>query len=190
MQQCAGFFRGGTPGNLLADVCDAVVGLVVDQDEKVRAAACQMVVQLPYASVKQLVPATLLREVAKRLKDKKGVVRRNLPQMMAALYAQATKDLDQGDLAALDKFKWIPEELLEIVYSNDPQIILESERAFRNTILGSVDDLQERTENLLRVVAWLQQRAYVGLRALQNWQTSLAKDFQMFLAACRKLGVS
>ncbi|KAJ9089471.1 Sister chromatid cohesion protein pds5 [Entomophthora muscae] len=188
VQQCGAFFRDGTPTNLLTDVCEAIGGLVVDQDEKVRSAACQMVAQLPYASVKKFVPTTLLKKVASRFKDKKSVVRRNLPQMMASLYAQATEDIDQEDFQALDKFKWIPEELLEIVYSNDHHIILETERAFRNTILGPVDDLGARTENLLRVVGCLQQRSYVGLRALQTWQTSLAKDFHIFLAVCRKLG--
>ncbi|KAI0224108.1 Sister chromatid cohesion protein pds5 [Massospora cicadina] len=185
---CAKLFGDGTPAYAVADICDAVGGLVVDLDERVRAAACQLVAQLPYGVVKRHIPAALLKKVAARLRDKKASVRRNLPHTITALYVQAVEDLDRGDLVALEKFRWIPEELLEIVYSNDPQIILDAERAFRTTILGTVDDLEVRTGNLLRVVTGLEQHAYVGLRALQTWQTSLSRDFRLFLAACREFG--
>lgn len=185
IQQCPAFYN--EQSSLLNDINSALEDKFMDTDEKVRAAACRAFEPLKYTTLKQYVPLSLIKALAGRVRDKKSFVRKEATIQLGEIYDQAYEDISLDDTIAVEKFGWIPSFLLNAVYTNEHDLILGVEQAFRTSIIGQSTDAEEYTERFLRITSALDSSSYKIISVLLRRQQSMHKDFSVFLTTSRKL---
>ncbi|CAG8540479.1 13092_t:CDS:10, partial [Acaulospora colombiana] len=101
----------------------AIISKMSDPDDKVRIAVCRVFSQLEYECASKLVGKELFVELAKRCRDRKHGVRQEAIKALARLYNLAYAEIVDRDANAVEKFGWIPSEILNTLYTNDNDIM-------------------------------------------------------------------
>ncbi|KAI9299019.1 hypothetical protein K502DRAFT_322465 [Neoconidiobolus thromboides FSU 785] len=185
VQQCSLFYEMNSP--YINEISNCLEDKILDVDEKVRSACCATIDSLEYLYVKEVVPESLLRSISKRIRDKKHSVRVNSINLITKLFNWSYEDQYSNDLEAIEKFSWIPDELLDAMYTNEKDIILLCEIGFRKNILESLKSTN-RANKLLFVLSKLTEKSYKAFIGMLNKQQGLTKDMHIFIETCKKLG--
>ncbi|CAG8767948.1 1086_t:CDS:2, partial [Funneliformis caledonium] len=100
---------------LAKQINEAIISKMSDPDDKVRIAVCKVFGQLEYECASKLVEKELFFELAQRCRD----LRQEAIKALARLYNMAYNEIVDHDANAIEKFGWIPSELLNTLYLND-----------------------------------------------------------------------
>lgn len=163
---------------------------VTDPDEKVRATIARVLGTLNYEAALHHVERSLLYALAKRLLDRRSVVRKEAARSLARLYGLAYPEIQSHDPAATKQFAWIPNSLLSASYADakaTPMLIA----IFEEFILPrpvSTDDESEWVNRLLLIMKNLDDRGNKALfLRLNNMQTPHSrKPYLPFIEHCEK----
>ncbi|RIB07171.1 armadillo-type protein, partial [Gigaspora rosea] len=157
---------------LAKQVNEAIITKMSDPDEKVRVAVCKVFSKLEYECASKLVDKELFIELAKRCRDRKVSVRQQAINALARLYNLAYIEIVDHDANAIEKFGWIPSELLNTLYTNDNEIIACVEKALHEEILSNNED-SVRMDHILVIFGSLDAKAKKGFFSLFQRQRDL-----------------
>lgn len=92
---------------------EALRNRLVDHDERVRAAACSVFSITDYEAALHSFDRSLLEALAERIQDKKPAVQREALNSIGRLYNNAYGEILNGVSAAINRFAWLPHEVLK-----------------------------------------------------------------------------
>ncbi|KAK4990902.1 Sister chromatid cohesion protein pds5 [Elasticomyces elasticus] len=103
---------------------------LVDQDERVRMAAVQIIGRFSFVDVLQKLgaagsvgtPGSVLSNLADRMKDKKHSIRTRAMELLASIWGVATGAIGEGSERTSETLGAIPSRIFETVYVNDRDI--------------------------------------------------------------------
>ncbi|KAF7727823.1 hypothetical protein EC973_006936 [Apophysomyces ossiformis] len=169
---------------IIPELDDCLKEKLMDPEEKIRAAACKAIGNVPFEAISQYMDISVLEQVASRCKDKRGPVRKEAMNALGSIYNCAYTKISAHDKSALDKFGWIPNGLFNCLYCDDIAIIsmLES-TLLRHIFPTNTDDIQ-RTDRLVTVIASLESRAERAFSSLIQRQKSFMEHMQHRLIGC------
>ncbi|THV07080.1 hypothetical protein K435DRAFT_772803 [Dendrothele bispora CBS 962.96] len=99
-------------------ISQSYLSKLLDPDDKVRAAVCRVFKTLDYETVVHHVEEKVLREgVGGRLADRKHQVRIEAAISLGRVFSLAYPEIENNDPIAIEKFSWIPNELLSVLGS-------------------------------------------------------------------------
>ncbi|KAF9255405.1 hypothetical protein L218DRAFT_884207 [Marasmius fiardii PR-910] len=172
---------------------------LLDPDEKVRAAVCKLYSELDYETASHHVSSQQLKSVIARVADRKAVVRQAAAISMAKLYSLAHPEIENNDANAIEKFSWIPGELLTMLKLAECRPAVE--QAFYEYILplptpssgpststskGASVEVDEVawTNRLLSTILYLPERSTNSLQTLTNIRNIRPTSYETFINAC------
>ncbi|CAG8738368.1 4211_t:CDS:10, partial [Dentiscutata erythropus] len=179
---------------LAKQVNEAIITKMSDPDEKVRVAVCKVFSKLEYECASKLIEKELFIELAKRCRDRKHSVRQQAINALARLYNLAYIEIVDHDANAIEKFGWIPSEILNTLYTNDNEIISCVEKALHEEILSNNED-SVRMDRILVIFGSLDAKAKKGVFSLFQRQRdnnncekkhSAINDMETFLRSCEQ----
>ncbi|RHZ63282.1 hypothetical protein Glove_330g114 [Diversispora epigaea] len=171
---------------LAKQINEAIISKMSDPDDKVRITVCKVFSQLEYECASKLVEKELFVELAKRCRDRKHGVRQEAIKALARLYNLAYMEIVDHDANAIEKFGWIPSEILNTLYTNDNEIIACVEKALHDEILSPSNDDSIRMERLLIVFESLDAKAKKGFFSLFQRQRDVINDMNAYLSLCER----
>ncbi|RIA91799.1 armadillo-type protein [Glomus cerebriforme] len=171
---------------LAKQINEAIISKMSDPDDKVRIAVCKVFGQLEYECASKLVGKELFIELAKRCRDCKNGVRQEAIKALARLYNMAYIEIVDHDANAIEKFEWIPSEILNILYIKDNEINVCVEKAMHEEILTSNNGDSARMDRIIVVFGSLDSRAKKGFFSLFQRQREAINDMEAFLKLCEK----
>ncbi|CAG8655996.1 17009_t:CDS:10, partial [Rhizophagus irregularis] len=151
---------------LAKQINEAIISKISDPDDKVRVAVCKVFGQLEYECASKLVGKELFIELAKRCRDRKHGVRQEAIKALARLYNMAYIEIVDHDANAIEKFGWIPSEILNILYIKDNEINVCVEKAMYEEILTSNNGDSARMDRIIVVFGSLDPKAKKGFFSL------------------------
>ncbi|CAB4432910.1 unnamed protein product [Rhizophagus irregularis] len=171
---------------LAKQINEAIISKISDPDDKVRVAVCKVFGQLEYECASKLVGKELFIELAKRCRDRKHGVRQEAIKALARLYNMAYIEIVDHDANAIEKFGWIPSEILNILYIKDNEINVCVEKAMYEEILTSNNGDSARMDRIIVVFGSLDPKAKKGFFSLFQRQREAINDMETFLKLCEK----
>ncbi|KAL0574121.1 Sister chromatid cohesion protein pds5 [Marasmius crinis-equi] len=172
---------------------------LMDPDEKVRAAVCKLYSELDYETASHHVSSQQLKAVIARVADRKGIVRQAAATSVARLYSLAHPEIENNDATAIEKFSWIPGELLNNLKLTECRPAIE--QAFYEHILplpastsgpstsnakGTNVEVDEVawTNRLLSTILYLPEKSMTQLLSLANLRNARPTSYEAYVNAC------
>ncbi|KAI9267841.1 armadillo-type protein [Sporodiniella umbellata] len=129
---------------------------LADPDEKVRLVACKVIGEIFLDNDIKHLDKSTLELVSERAKDKKVKL-----------------NIQANDKTSIQKIGWIPQSLLNCVYTDDAAVLINLEETLLNYIFPYNEDDQQRTDRLITVFEALEDRQKLAFTAILN-DTSLS----------------
>ncbi|CAG8513577.1 2415_t:CDS:10 [Paraglomus occultum] len=171
---------------LAKQINDAIRSKMSDPDEKVRIAFCKIFSQIDYESALKLVDKELLEVLGSRCRDRKQGVRQEAINSLARLYNLAFIEIADFEEKVMEKFDWIPKEILNTLYTNDNEIIACVEKVLHEQILPHNSDVSARVERMLIVLQSLDGKAKKAFFSLFQRQRDAMNEMDVYLRMCEK----
>ncbi|KAI8053721.1 armadillo-type protein [Syncephalis plumigaleata] len=168
---------------LVSDLNESAQAKLLDPEEKVRAAACQAIGTLDIDVILHHVDVEVLKQLGHRCRDKKIAPRVEALKALGRMYKLTYSRRE--DERVKTKIGWIPSEFLNILYSNDNEMIATMEAFFMRDILPLDENEEERTRRLIYVANDLDVKAQKALLALLQRKAASMKEMQSFIDYCR-----
>ncbi|KAI0075977.1 ARM repeat-containing protein [Panus rudis PR-1116 ss-1] len=162
---------------------------LLDPDDKVRAAVCQLYSHLDFETALHHVSEKQLRAVAGRGLDRKRSVHVASMTAIARLYSLAYPEIESGEPAATRQFGWIPQMLLNFASVNaDVKGVVEQvvdEFILPLPQLNSADEVAW-TDRLLFIMKFLDESSTNILLTLSHIKAGRPSIYERFLECCIK----
>ncbi|CAG8556181.1 7930_t:CDS:10 [Paraglomus brasilianum] len=171
---------------LAKQINDAIRSKMSDPDEKVRIAFCKIFSQIDYESALKLADKELLEVLGSRCRDRKQGVRQEAINSLARLYNLAFIEIAGSEEKVMEKFDWIPKEILNTLYTNDNEIIACVEKVLHEQILPHNSDVSARVERMLIVLQSLDGKAKKAFFSLFQRQRDAMNEMDIYLRMCEK----
>ncbi|KAJ1920552.1 Sister chromatid cohesion protein pds5 [Mycoemilia scoparia] len=174
---------------LARDLSEPIIEKLRDTDEKVRTATCEAFGQIEcHPAMFSAISAKVIQELGDRCKDKKPNTRKEATRALGSIYDQVYGEILEDNPVVLEKFGRIPEMILNLVYVNDPDILLNVQISLGNSIfnLNSIKDDYQRTLRIVYVLSKLPERSLVAFSGLIKIQSEAIRLFRIFAHFCEK----
>ncbi|KAF9527490.1 cohesin-associated protein Pds5 [Crepidotus variabilis] len=170
---------------------------LLDPDEKIRAAVCKVYSQMDYETALHHVSEEQIRAVANRGLDKKAAVRYQALNSVGKLYNLAYPEIENNDAAAITKFAWIPDEIIQTANTSTEirtlveQFLADHVLPLPNTSTNTATKEREIdevawTDRLLSVMRFLSERSVQVLINLSGLKTNRPNVCDIYLESCIK----
>lgn len=147
--------------HMLIPVLEGVLNRLSDGDERVRVSVCKAIGSLDYLSIttklstegaifhemgrngegKKHVGREILEKMAERTRDKRPAVRNESIHVLSRIWDMAYDDIASGNELVITQLGWIPSKVIEAVYVNEPQLILQVQLAMYETLFPLAKDI-------------------------------------------------
>lgn len=173
--------------DLITDVNELLYYKLQDPDPTVRTQACKVFDTLDYETALHNVDKKTLKELALRCRDKKQAVRTEAFSALGRLYNLAYPEVAVADSAAIKQFSWIPNELCGTLFVNDMEVWALVYNALHEHILPTDSDDVSRTERLLLVYQYLDEKVKKAfLAALTTRHKGNVQWTREFVDSCER----
>lgn len=164
---------------------DGLVTKLVDTDEKVRSAACQVIENLDYDTAKTRLTTGVLRSFSDRCRDKKPSTQEAAFRHIGKLFDWAYDDIAAGDEVAIEKFGPFINHILHCLYVNDPNINLLLEQAlFEDVLKSSETDDGTRARRLVLVLSLADDKSRRAFFAIAGQLQKITAQYLSHLLIC------
>lgn len=167
--------------SVIAACLDAFEPKLMDPDDLVRTAACEVFSNLTFEVVNVHVPKSILESLSERCKDRRQTVREAAFKAQGSFFAQFYQAQQEGKAVDKDKFSWIPNGLLQALFADNREIDALLERTLYLLVLNiEQNDDHKRTSRLVEVIGSLSDRgrkAFFGIMTRQCHISSLLSSF-------------
>ncbi|KAI9596122.1 armadillo-type protein [Syncephalis fuscata] len=178
---------------LAIDLNESALAKLVDPEEKVRAVACQALGTLEADVILQYVDTAVLEQLGHRCRDKKIAPRVEALKALGRMYKLTYNRsytcylllINRDDHRVKEKMTWIPKEFLNILYSNDNEMIATMEAFFMRDIVSLEGSAEERACRLIYVTSGLDSKAQKALLSLLQRKAATIKEMQLFIDYCK-----
>ncbi|CAK5272282.1 unnamed protein product [Mycena citricolor] len=179
--------RASASSEQRAAVEEALTTKLLDPDEKVRAAVCRVYSSMDYETALHHVKVDQLKAVAGRMLDKKPSVRAEAIRALGKLYALAYPEIESKDMAAIDHFAWIPNDMFAAVDEVLAEFILPLPTPSSAASSSKSVEVDEAawTDRLLTVMASLdEEQSVASLLSFSTLQRARPTIFDLFVESC------
>ncbi|KAJ1671945.1 Sister chromatid cohesion protein pds5, partial [Spiromyces aspiralis] len=166
-----------------------VIEKLSDADEKVRAAACEALGRLKCnAAVYSSLSERTVRQLGERCRDRKVHVRKQATMALGLLYEQAYNDILTNNPIATQIFGGIPEMVLSLVYTNNPEVLSNAHIALGNHVFApnAAKDDYQRALRLVFVLTSVSERAKIAFGGLMKLQVEVDRELLVYLQYSEK----
>ncbi|CED83559.1 Sister chromatid cohesion complex Cohesin, subunit PDS5 [Phaffia rhodozyma] len=157
-----------------------------DQDDKVRESACRIFGKMDFETVLHHVQPDTLKDLSMRTKDKKISVQATAIHSLSKLYSLASSEIEDNEPSAMERFSWIPHELLLCCHSATAAIREIIEQSFIRYILPlpvKGDEETIWTDRMLLVFKGLDERSRAAFFAMAGF-TPIKGHYSRFIKCC------
>lgn len=167
---------------------DGLVTRLVDPDDRVRSAACNVIENLDYKTCKARLTIGVLKTYSERCRDRKPLAQEAAFRHIGQLFDWAYSDIAAGDLTAKEKFAPLVNYILHCLYVNDLGLNILLERTlYRDLLKCEEPDGYARGQRALYVLKLSDERSRRALFAIVGQQQKVyAQYLSQFLKVCDK----
>ncbi|KAK9455804.1 armadillo-type protein [Dipodascopsis uninucleata] len=177
----------GNRADIVKGTIDGLGNKLIDNDERVRLAACKAIGTLSYKTISiKFRDSSIFNKLSDRVKDRRSAVRQEGISVLGNIYNAAYDDIAAQDSDSLTQLGCIPSRIFDLFYLNDKETNVMIDRCIYEKLLPVDLDDERRVTRLLAMVRHLDEKARKAFNAISIRQKRLSEVLVTFLNLCEK----